>query len=45
MNNGTEEVIPAGVTVSLENPFTAAQDEVEPAGRYEATLSRGAELR
>ena len=45
MNNGTEEVIPAGVTVSLENPFTAAPGEVEPAGRYEATLSRGAELR
>ena len=33
MNNGTEEVVPDGVAVSLENPFTAAPDEAEPAGR------------
>jgi acetyl-CoA carboxylase carboxyltransferase component len=33
------------VTVSLENPFTAAPVETDPAGRYEATLRRGAELR
>ena len=45
MNNGTEEVVPDGVAVSLENPFTAAPDEAEPAGRYEATLRRGAALR
>jgi acetyl-CoA carboxylase carboxyltransferase component len=31
--------------VSLENPFTAAPVETDPAGRYEATLRRGAELR
>ena len=45
MNNGTEKGTREGVTVSLENPFTAAPVETEPAGRYEATLRRGAELR
>ena len=45
MNNGTEKGAREGVTVSLENPFTAAPVETEPAGRYEATLRRGAELR
>ena len=45
MNNGTEKRTREGVTVSLENPFTAAPVETEPAGRYEATLRRGAELR
>ena len=45
MNNGTEKGTREGVTVSLENPFTAAPVEAEPAGRYEATLRRGAELR
>ena len=45
MNNGTEKGTREGVTVSLENPFTAAPVETDPAGRYEATLRRGAELR
>ena len=45
MNNGTEKGAREGVTVSLENPFTAAPVETDPAGRYEATLRRGAELR
>jgi acetyl-CoA carboxylase carboxyltransferase component len=45
MKNGTEKGAREGVTVSLENPFTAAPVETEPAGRYEATLRRGAELR
>ena len=45
MNNGTEKRTREGVTVSLENPFTAAPVETDPAGRYEATLRRGAELR
>ena len=45
MNNGTEKGAREGVTVSLENPFTPAPVETEPAGRYEATLRRGAELR
>ena len=45
MNNGTEKGTREGVTVSLENPFTAAPVETDPAGRYEATLRRGEELR
>ena len=45
MNNGTEKGTREGVTVSLENPITAAPVETDPAGRYEATLRRGAELR
>ena len=45
MNNGTEKGTREGVTVSLKNPFTAAPVETDPAGRYEATLRRGAELR
>jgi acetyl-CoA carboxylase carboxyltransferase component len=45
MNNGTEKGTREGVTVSLENPFTAAPVETDPGGRYEATLRRGAELR
>jgi len=45
MNSGTEKGTREGVTVSLENPFTAAPVETDPAGRYEATLRRGAELR
>ena len=45
MNNGTEKGTREGVTVSLENPFTAAPVETDPAGRYEATLRRGSELR
>ena len=42
MNNGTEKGTREGVTVSLKNPFTAAPVETDPAGRYEATLRRGA---
>ena len=34
MNNGTEKGTREGVTVSLENPFTAAPVETDPAGRY-----------
>ena len=45
MNNGNEKGTREGVTVSLENPFTAAPVETDPGGRYEATLRRGAELR
>ena len=45
MNNGTEKGTREGVTVSLKNPFTAAPVETDPAGRSEATLRRGAELR
>ena len=45
MNNGTEKGTREGVTVSLKNPFTAAPVETDPAGRYAATLRRGAELR
>ena len=45
MNNGTEEVVQKGAAVSLENPFANAVAEQAEAGRYEATLKRGAELR
>ena len=45
MNNGTEEGVQKGAAVSLENPFANAVAEQAEAGRYEATLKRGAELR
>ena len=43
MNNGTEEGVQKGAAVSLENPFANAVAEQAEAGRYEATLKRGAE--
>jgi hypothetical protein len=39
MNNGTEKGTREGVTVSLENPFTAAPVETDPAGRCAAVQS------
>lgn len=45
MKNGAEEAAPAAKGVSLNNPFATERGEPSHAGRYEATLKRGLELR
>ena len=45
MSNDTEATKHRAPAISLDNPFTAAAETAPAEGRYEATLSRGAELR
>ena len=45
MSNDTEATKHRAPAISLDNPFTAAAETAPEEGRYEATLSRGAELR
>ena len=45
MSNDTEATKHRAPAISLDNPFKAAAETAPEEGRYEATLSRGAELR
>jgi acetyl-CoA carboxylase carboxyltransferase component len=45
MSNETEATKHRAPAISLDNPFKAAAETAPEEGRYEATLSRGAELR
>jgi acetyl-CoA carboxylase carboxyltransferase component len=45
MSNNTEATKHRAPAISLDNPFKAAAETAPEEGRYEATLSRGAELR
>ena len=45
MSNDTEATTHRAPAISLDNPFKAAAETAPEEGRYEATLSRGAELR
>ena len=45
MSNETEATTHRAPAISLDNPFKAAAETAPEEGRYEATLSRGAELR
>ena len=45
MSNDTEATKHRAPAISLDNPFKAAAETALEEGRYEATLSRGAELR
>ena len=45
MSNDTEATKHRAPAISLDNPFKAAAETASEEGRYEATLSRGAELR
>ena len=45
MSNETEATTHRAPAISLDNPFKAASAKAPEEGRYEATLSRGAELR
>lgn len=45
MKNGAKEAAAAVPGVTLNNPFVAAPAAEDRVGRYEATLSRGLELR
>ena len=45
MSNDTEATKHRAPAISLNNPFKAAAETAPEEGRYEATLSRGAELR
>ena len=45
MSNDTEATKHRASAISLDNPFKAAAETAPEEGRYEATLSRGAELR
>ena len=45
MSNDTEATTHRAPAISLDNPFTAAAETAPEEGRYEATLSRGVELR
>jgi acetyl-CoA carboxylase carboxyltransferase component len=45
MSNDTEATKHRAPGISLDNPFKAAAETAPEEGRYEATLSRGAELR
>ena len=45
MSNETEAIKHRAPAISLDNPFKVASAKAPEEGRYEATLSRGAELR
>ena len=45
MSNDTEATKHRAPAISLDNPFKTAAETASEEGRYEATLSRGAELR
>ena len=45
MSNDTQATKHRAPAISLDNPFKAAAETAPEVGRYEATLSRGAELR
>ena len=45
MSNDTEATTHRAPAISLDNPFKAAAETAPEEGRYEATLSRGVELR
>ena len=45
MSNETEATAHRAPTISLDNPFKIQPETATEEGRYEATLSRGAELR